>query len=117
VDDAERPTCLLCLTTKADVPMPLVVRAVDRIGKITTIHIANNGRCGACGSALRPDLFAEASAVADRPSPARVSEPRLTAARGTARTNAASTMQSRHIGRSRMSAVTIAAVTGVTLSN
>jgi hypothetical protein len=33
----ERPTCLLCLTTKADEPMPLVVRAVDRIGKTATV--------------------------------------------------------------------------------
>ena len=33
----ERPTCLLCLATKADAPMPLVVRAVDRIGKTATV--------------------------------------------------------------------------------
>ena len=50
----ERPTCLLCLATKADAPMPLVVRAVDRIDKTATVHIANNERCGVCGSTLGP---------------------------------------------------------------
>jgi bacterioferritin-associated ferredoxin len=34
--------------------MPLVVRAVDRVDKTATVHIANNERCGACGSTLGP---------------------------------------------------------------
>jgi hypothetical protein len=34
--------------------MPLVVRAVDRIGKTATVHVANDERCGACGSTRGP---------------------------------------------------------------
>ena len=50
----ERPTCLLCLTVKANLTTLEVVRTLDRISRTLAVRISQGDRCRMCGSTLGP---------------------------------------------------------------
>ena len=45
----DRPTCLPCIATKADLSLPLVRAYLERISKSVMVHQAPRERCAMCG--------------------------------------------------------------------